>query len=35
MKQSKPKGAILIVLVLTVVIVVSWFGMQAIFLGRA
>lgn len=35
MKEEKPVGAIMIVVVLAVVILVSWFAMYGIFLGRA
>lgn len=35
MKYDKPVGAIMVVAVLAIVILVSWFGMYAIFLGRA
>lgn len=35
MKDDKPVGAILVVTILAVVILVSWFGMYAIALGRA
>ncbi len=34
MKDDKPTGAILVVTVLAIVILISWFGMYGIFLGR-
>lgn len=34
MKGRKPVGAILIVAILVIVVAVSWFGMQAVFLER-